>query len=136
MYAPLFCTNMTDEQKEVIKQMRSKGAGYAAIADAVLIPKNTVKSFCRRNNIYAPIASLPNTNSCKQCAKPIFQKPKQKPKIFCSDKCRLAWWLKNAEHNKAVLTCKGCNTTFLSYDKGCKYCSYKCYIKDRFKYSN
>ncbi len=135
MYAPLF-TKMTDEQKEAIKQMRSKGLGYAAIADAVLVPKNTVKSFCRRNDIYAPAALAPCAYSCKQCAKPIFQKPKQKPKTFCSDKCRLAWWLKNVADNKAVLTCKGCNTTFLSYDKGRKHCSYECYTRDRFKYSN
>lgn len=136
MYAPLFCTKMTNAQKETIKQMRSKGLGYAAIANAVLIPKNTVKSFCRRNNIFAPITSLVNTNTCKQCAKPIFQKPKQKPKTFCSDKCRLAWWLKNASHNKAVLSCAACNTAFLSYNKARKYCSYECYIRDRFKCSN
>jgi len=38
-------------QKEQITQMRSEGFSYAKIAAALGISENTVKSFCRRNNL-------------------------------------------------------------------------------------
>ena len=40
---------MLREQKENILQMRADGQGYAKIAEALVLPVNTVKSYCRRN---------------------------------------------------------------------------------------
>ena len=45
---------MTNEQKRTIAELRSKGATYAKIGEALGISKDTVKSYCRRNNLSAP----------------------------------------------------------------------------------
>ena len=42
---------MTGEQKEKIIRFRSMGRGYADIGKELGIPKDTVKSFCRRNSL-------------------------------------------------------------------------------------
>ena len=42
---------MTDAQKENIRYLRGEGLGYRAIAARLGISENTVKSFCRRNNL-------------------------------------------------------------------------------------
>jgi len=42
---------MTVLQKEHITQMRTRGDSYSKIASALSISENTVKSFCRRNNL-------------------------------------------------------------------------------------
>ncbi len=45
---------MTNEQKRTIAELRSKGATYAKIGEAVGIPMNTVKTYCRTNFGYTP----------------------------------------------------------------------------------
>ena len=42
---------MTNEQKEIIMRLRVEGHGYTAVANIVGLPKDTVKSFCRRNGL-------------------------------------------------------------------------------------
>ncbi len=42
---------MTDQEKRAISAMRKKGKGYSDIAKQLDIPLNTVKTFCRRNNL-------------------------------------------------------------------------------------
>ena len=80
---------MTNQQKEQIRTMRLQGAGYIKIGKALGISDNTVRSFCRRNGLGE---NAKNVVSCKQCGKLIKIIPKQKPKKFCSDSCRNAWW--------------------------------------------
>ena len=41
---------MTAAQKQRIESLRGKGESYAAIADDLGIPENTIKSYCRRNS--------------------------------------------------------------------------------------
>ena len=131
---------MTALQKERIKQLRAKGESYAAIATALGISENTVKSFCRRNNLGADcIAEQPGTDFevCGNCGKPLQHTPGAKRKRFCSDKCRLAWWSANPQsiNQKAhySFTCGGCGAEFTAYgNKGRKYCSHNCYVVDRF----
>ena len=98
---------MTQEQKQQIQDMRRKGLGYKKIANWLGISENTVKSYCKRNNFNADNNSKNNELSanattsqtidealctCKQCGKAFLQKPKTRPKTFCCDKCRFAWW--------------------------------------------
>lgn len=136
---------MTAEQKEKIQQLRRQGVGYGQVAACLGISKEAVKSFCRRNPAqgFAQDTSADNTVLadegivCKQCGKLLTQKPNQKPKRFCSDDCRLAWWRKNeSELNKKalyLLRCAYCGKEFESYgNKARKYCGHACYIKDRF----
>lgn len=42
---------MTLEQKKQITEMRTQNLGYAYIAKELDIPLNTVKAFCRRNDL-------------------------------------------------------------------------------------
>ena len=42
---------MTTAQKQQIEFLRDKGESYATIAYDLGISENTVKSYCRRNNI-------------------------------------------------------------------------------------
>lgn len=150
---------ITDEQKNSIIHFRRRGLGYADIGRKLGISRDTVKSFCRRNdltlsgceiNAYTtaeinPIVNHPVANSpvycdrdsdrCSECGKPIEQQEKRR--IFCSKACREKWWTENADKidRKAVytFTCAGCGQTFTAYgNKNRKYCSHSCYIADRF----
>ena len=60
---------MLREQKENILQMRADGQGYAKIAEALVLPVNTVKSYCRRNGLTN--SALKNGGVCKHCGRPI-----------------------------------------------------------------
>ena len=42
---------MTQEQKTLIVQLRQKNTGYASIAKELGMSVNTVKAFCRRNDL-------------------------------------------------------------------------------------
>ena len=125
---------MTDLQKEQIKTLRLQGIGYVKIGEMLGISDNTVRSFCRRNGLGD---AAKNTVSCKHCGKLIKIIPKQKPRKFCSDACRTAWWNSHPDcvDRKAVYayTCAHCGKPFTAYgNKERKYCSHNCYISDRF----
>lgn len=125
---------MTDQQKEQIRTLRLQGIGYVKIGETLGISDNTVRSFCRRNGLGD---TAKNTVSCKQCGKPIKIISKRKPRIFCSDSCRTAWWNSHQDcvHRKAVYeyTCAHCGKQFTAYgNAGRKYCSHACYIAHRF----
>lgn len=133
---------MTNNEKEKIKVLREKGYSYSKIAVALNRSENTIKAFCRRNNLGGVKASRVNIKNenyikCKQCEKELEKREKGPRKKFCSDKCRRQWW---KEHDYCIdrkayykLTCEGCGNRFESYgNKVRKYCSHNCYIKKRF----
>ena len=77
---------MTDKQKQMIRTMRQQGIAYSTIAAAFGLSLNTVKSFCRRENI--DIKSSHNDeeqNLCKNCGIPLTNHPGSKSKTFCSN---------------------------------------------------
>ncbi|MDD2979128.1 MAG: RNA polymerase subunit sigma-70 [Hespellia sp.] len=137
---------MTNQQKEQIVKLRNEGYGYIRIAQALEVSENTVKSFCRRNNltgskeVIAPKDIMPSDNGehfCLCCGKPVEQNPGRKQKKFCSDKCRNIWWNKNLDkvNRKAnyEFICPHCKKPFIVYgNANRKYCSHECYIADRF----
>ena len=135
---------MTDILKQKIKHLRLDGKSYKDIAAAMNLNENTVKTYCRRNGLTDKDITLmfsEKKNKCLYCGAKINQTPKQKPKKFCCDKCRFAWWNKNRElkNKKALYTikCSGCGKEFTSYgNKKRKYCSHSCYIKARFCIEN
>lgn len=126
---------MTILQKEQIKQMRKDGLSYAHISLVLELSENTVKSFCRRNNLGSAHAKVPVLSErifCSQCKKPLAQRIGAKKKRFCSDKCRMSWWNAHPEavKHKTINTfiCEACGLTFESYGKRQrKYCSRACY---------
>lgn len=126
---------MTYLQKEQIIAMRLQGAGYVKIGQALGISHNTVRSFCRRNGLDGNTGK--NAIRCQQCGKPIKIIPKQKPRKFCSDRCRANWWNNHRDQVKQKafyhFTCSTCGREFTAYGNAHrKYCSHKCYIADRF----
>ena len=134
---------MTDNQKEKIKEMRQDGQSYSQIASTLGISQNTIKSYCRRNNLGSTKSTEPKAEkkiytSCKHCTKPLTHGKKGQSKKFCSEKCRRAWWKANdselAKKAYYTLICAECGTEFESYgNKNRKYCGHACYIKNRFK---
>lgn len=129
---------MTAEQKYEITDLRNKGFSYAEIAKQMSISRNTIKSYCQRNNI--KIATGLNKSDemyCKQCGKKLQRiSGKKKPK-FCSKECRTKWWNTHPEevNRKAIynFTCAKCGKSFTAYgNTGRKYCSHNCYITARF----
>ena len=131
---------MTKIQKQRIEVLRRQGAAYSQIADTLGLSMNTVKSFCRRNNLVVLNASNDAKNDydkdhCKHCGKKLKQIPKVKPKTFCCDKCRFDWWNKHKPGRISVhkLTCTYCGAEFGCHDKKRKYCRHACYINHRFK---
>ena len=125
---------MTNKQKQQIEFHRGNGASYAAIADKLDVSENTIKSFCRRNNLGSARASgqvQPVADTCPNCDMPLNHKTKAKKKRFCSDKCRLDWWAAHPEamKRKAVyhFVCPVCGTAFTAYGNAKrKYCSRAC----------
>jgi len=128
---------MTGTQKQNIQDMRRQGAAFSQIAASLGISVNTVKSFCRRNDLTACDASKEtgnkeNKEQCKQCGIKLNQIPRAKPKLFCCDSCRMAWWKANpaAVNRKAVyqFKCAVCGASFESYGNAHrKYCSRACF---------
>ena len=134
---------MTDNQKTQIAKLRAAGQGYGSIARTLGLSQNTVKSFCRRNNIHEstgepPISFTGETVRCENCGREIRQIAKRKKKRFCCDRCRTEWWNKHLDQvkRKAIynFVCPHCGKAFQTYgDKRRKYCSHECYIAERFK---
>ena len=125
--------------REKIKQMRDAGFSYSKIAAAMGISENTVKSFCRRNNLGGfdiKVSCEALDDRCRQCASALIHIIGAKKKRFCSDKCRMTWWNSHPEsvNKKAVsyFNCTQCGAAFESYsNKKRKYCSRACYGKSK-----
>lgn len=132
---------MTDEQKTKIAEMRNSGVSYVKIGEALGISKNTVKTFCRRNNLTAGTVAQEDyspISTCRECGKALTQVDGQKRRVFCCRECREKWWHAHPErlNKKAVYAfqCAGCGKQFTAYGNNRrKYCSHECYIKARFK---
>ncbi len=108
---------MTIEQKTQISALRTQGYGYATIAKAVDLKKDTVVAFCRKHGLTGTKASSNEridikVDICRNCGKPLEQTPGRKRRAFCSDKCRVAWWNAHPEkvNRRAVYecVCAGC----------------------------
>ena len=135
---------MTDGQKKEIAGLRAAGAGYTAIARQMGIPRDTVRSFCRRNGMAGAAAEgredaagPPQDGFCRECGRALQQPEGMKKRVFCSKECREKWWHGHPERIKqrAVysFTCAGCGGQFTAYGNAKrKYCSHECYIKARF----
>ena len=126
---------MSQEQKDNIVLLRTKGMTYGMISDALGISRNTVKTICRRNG--PDDENNTSEHLCLCCGKEVKQNPGRKEKKFCSDRCRNTWWNRNLDkvNRKAnyKIICACCKKEFISYGNASrKYCSHECYVEDRF----
>lgn len=127
-----------EKHESEISRMRQAGVSYGKISDILGISINTVKSYCRRNNIKPIDKATIKPDVCLNCGKVIVQNKKTKRRKFCCLECKTTWWNSHPEavNRKAnyELRCASCGKTFISYgNKGRKYCSHECYINARFK---
>lgn len=81
---------MTDDEKNAVNGLAASGMGYKRIASLTGISGNTVRSHLRRHPVDA--VPVPAASACKHCGKAIGIVPKRKPRLFCSDACRMAHW--------------------------------------------
>lgn len=99
---------MTEKQKCKIRKMRLDGLGYKAIASALALSLNSVKSYCRRNGLTGAgmVVALNNDVSvqlgliCKNCGAKLKHVVGKKQKVFCSDRCRKLYWKVKNEVNE------------------------------------
>lgn len=121
---------MTKEDRNQIGALRRSGYTYAEISAVLGISVNTIKSYCRRNQLTEVSGPV-----CKNCGKPITIRPKCKPRQFCTDTCRIMWWRKHSTPKKTVyhLVCAFCGSNFECVgNRQQKYCSHMCYVSARF----
>ena len=100
---------MTNQQKDQITALRSQRFGYATIAKAVGLKKDTVVAYCRKIGLTGTKATDNSridldADFCLQCGALLTQTPGRKRIKFCSDKCRVTWWNSHPErvNRKAV----------------------------------
>lgn len=132
---------LTEQDKYLLEKMRRSGITYSEISARIGIKESSVRTYCSRHGL-TDEALLSKANRspegfCPNCGLPILQVVKQKPKRFCSDQCRYAWWSKNRICMKRsafyTLRCHHCGKEFVSYGNNKrKYCSHECYIEERF----
>lgn len=136
---------MTDAQAAQIKELRLKGMGYRAIADALGLSRDIVRNHCKAKGMGGYVAATvknlqeraERSGICICCGKEIAQQGNGRPRKFCSEKCRRQWWKMHPEegNQKAMYTqvCARCGKEFTAYGNSHrKYCSHDCYIKARF----
>jgi IS30 family transposase len=135
---------MEEKTKREIKQLRGDGLGYKRIAGQLNISVDTVKSFCKRNQLTGTMViseqskttAIQEPNTCRACHQVIKQQSKMKPRQFCSSECRDSWWRKHRStnlHRGRAVTCQSCGTEFkVGKHSERKFCSHECYINHRF----
>ena len=121
---------MKKQEIKAINEMRLQGKSPTEIAWALGISVNTIRTHIRRH------PEIDGGKPCKNCGKPILQPLGRKEKLFCSDKCRMAWWNGHREQvrKKAYYTivCFQCGKEFESYGKkDRKFCCRDCYLQSR-----
>lgn len=121
-------------QKEIILTMRRALCSYTQIAEKTGLSVGAIKSYCYRNGLNTE--SLKSSSGfCKNCGKPILTPSKTRPRRFCSDACKTAWWnLHRYDHKNSSLIkqfkCNVCGKEFADYSSTQrKYCSRICYQK-------
>lgn len=123
---------MTYKEINTINGFVLVGVGPQKIAEYTSISVNTIKSYLQRHPGEAHLVF------CQHCGKVVDQYPGRKPKHYCSDQCRMAYWNSHKDEvNKQAfykLTCKHCGKEFTSYGNiNRKYCSRSCYADARKK---
>ncbi len=91
---------MTEFQAEQIENLRKQGVGYRSIGTIVGLSRDIVRNYCKSKGLDG-YASEITVNIQEQMAlgkvcwcsgKPITQTRTGRPRKFCSDRCRRAWW--------------------------------------------
>ena len=129
---------MDKKQIQEIQALRNSGQSMGQISKATGIPVSTVKSYFRRHrpdNEGETVKTAPAA-FCQQCGKAMKNGGPGKPKRFCKESCRRAWWKTHKDSigsDSPQIKCANCGKLFVSYEsRKRKYCCHECYIYARF----
>lgn len=120
--------NMTEAQINKILECKAKGLGYKKTAKEVGVHYTTIQKFLKK---YGGGDVLIHSH-CLECGKPIVYSRNHRPRKFCCQDCRNAYW--NREHGMNTtkaskpFVCERCGKTFLSFRKHPHFCSRECYL--------
>ena len=112
-------------KKEQVIKLRDKGLSFGEIAKELGISRSTVSSICQRKK-------EKQQQGCKNCGVLLKQTSGHRQRIFCSDRCRKAYWrstlalfvaLSIGKHEGYSLP----ETTLQSMGKGIRQRCYKIY---------
>ncbi|MDR1463673.1 MAG: RNA polymerase subunit sigma-70 [Oscillospiraceae bacterium] len=135
---------MTQQQKSTIARLRGQGMSYGEIGRRTKLEPNAVKGFCYRQHITVlaqaaepgvPIVAPAVPGLCKHCGAPLQQREKCKPRKFCCDACRRAWWNAHPEASQRPAASKFVNCAYCGKEiRGAnrRYCTHEHYIFQRF----
>ncbi len=120
---------MTERERNIIISRRRNGDPISSIAKDLNLNVNTVKSFCQRQKI-----TIQETEKarCLYCNGELPDYQSGRPRRFCSDVCRQAYWNTRQKQYRTEHICPNCGKAF-NARKNRKYCSHSCYIAFRFR---
>ena len=120
---------MNDLDEQRIRNLRTAGWGYKAIAEFCALTRDQVRSYCTTRNLDA--APVMAWQVCHWCASPIQGAARAR---FCSPACRhKAWRHRQKTEPMREQTCTHCGRCFAIVDKpGQKFCCHACYVRARF----
>lgn len=122
---------MNNMQRAAIIKRRGRGEPISKIAKTLGLNVNTVKSFCRRQNITVQI-EMKNVGTCDNCDEVLPSYQGGRRRRFCSDDCRQKYWSKHKKKYRTEHICPACGVVFRARNNR-KYCSHSCYIQNRFE---
>lgn len=135
---------MNEIERQKIRKFRMQGYGYLKISELLNISPNTIRSFCKKENIAGYIKTgeqlkgKDNLTICKQCNKKFYQIAGRKKKVFCSDACCKVYWSLHKDKQRRLVPqkyqCLICGKDYYEYPSRLrKYCSRECYYKSKCK---
>lgn len=135
---------MNEIDKQKIRKLRIQGYGYLRISEQLQISPNTIRSFCKKENIDGYIKAgeqlkgKENLTLCKQCNKKFYQIAGRKKKVFCSDACCKVYWSLHKDKQRRIVPqiyqCLICGKDYYEYpSRERKYCSRECYYTSKRK---
>ena len=136
---------MLVEMKNQIILLRRHGMKPRQIAQYTGAPVSSAWSICQAEELKSVPADeellekIEKHMACAYCGEGIVQQSTGRPRRFCSDQCRRAYWKAHREElrqdPKSIYTkmCPYCGKTFEVYgDRKRKYCCHEHYILDHF----
>lgn len=114
---------MSNDIKQVIKEMRLQNMGYKLIAKNLGISRDTVRYYCKRLELEGTRGRVDEKKfvSCKTCGKGI---EKRKHRVYCSTECKRD--KPRAKPKMYTNICARCNEKFETLNKTKKYCDKDC----------
>lgn len=121
---------LKDEVKNEIRTLRMKGLSYRQVAAETSLSRDCVRNYCKSIGLDGLGRELPSVLRCRFCGKPVEKKATGRMPVYCSTECKRRWYQANPtmyDHK-----CCYCGKEFKSVAAVAKFCSHKCYERNRF----